>query len=110
MVFNKNELMEKVGNMEDLFREMLEIFIEDTPENITNINDAINRKDANKIYEYCHGLKGSSMTICSDNLTNICKLLEQKGRENQLDGIEKLGEQLNLIFNELLIELRKHLE
>ncbi len=110
MIFNKNELLDKVGNMEDLFREMLEIFIEDTPGNIVDINDAINSKDANKIYELCHGLKGSSMTICSDNLTNICIIIEQKGRENQLDGIEKLQEQLNIIFNELLIELRKHLE
>ena len=110
MIFNKDKFLEKVSGLEDLFQEMIIIFLEDTPQNVIDITDAIKKRNALKVYEICHGLKGSAMTICADNLTEICLELESKGQNNDFDNIDKLSDELNQHFNELLNELSKHME
>ncbi len=64
------------------FIELLDIYILDLPKIIGNINSSVDNKDAEQLRFWAHKLKGSSVTLGIEVLTEISKALENNGKEN----------------------------
>jgi PAS domain S-box-containing protein len=65
--------------------ELLDVYIQDLPKVISNINSAVDTKDAVKLQFWSHRLKGSSLTLGIDIITAISVTLEESAKENRFD-------------------------
>ncbi len=105
---SKIELIQDIQSEEDIlfFVELMDIYIQDFPQTITHLRNSLNEKDAKQLLFYSHKLKGSSLTLSIDVITEICIKLEEKAKAECLDdSAEKLFEELVKNFEKILKEL-----
>ncbi len=101
-------LMQDIQSEEDLsfFIELIDIYINDFPNIITNIKNSIEKKDAAQLQFYSHKLKGSSVTLGIDVISEICIDMETQAKANNFNShtellIEKLVNNFEIIIKEL---------
>ncbi len=105
---NKIELIQDIQSDDDIafFVELLDIYINDLPQTITHLKNSLTEKDAKQLLFYSHKLKGSSLTLGIDVITETCLKLEEKAKSECLDdSTEKLFKDLVLNFETILKEL-----
>jgi CheY-like chemotaxis protein len=81
---DKIELLKDIKSAEDanFFIELLDIYINGLPQSIANIKNSIEQKN-NLQLEYCaHKLKGSSLTLGIDFVSDICGKIETSAKDN----------------------------
>lgn len=78
-------------NTRNIMAEMIDCYLEDSPQLLEEIAKAIAQKNAHLLRRAAHTLKSSSMTLGAINLSNFCKELEKIGQDGNTDiGLEKL--------------------
>lgn len=84
---NKITFINDIQTPEDVvfLLELLDIFINDLPKVISNINSAVENKDAAKLQFWSHRLKGSSSTLGIDLIFVISVTLEEAAKLNRFD-------------------------
>ena len=93
-----NELRETVGaGDEEMFNELLSIYLDDAPNLIAEMEKAFEIKDQEKLTRASHTLKSSSATIGAMALSTLCKEVELASRNGELDA---LGEKIEHIKQE----------
>jgi HPt (histidine-containing phosphotransfer) domain-containing protein len=75
---------------DDLFRELIEIYIADAPAYIADISLAIASANAHAMERAAHTLKGSSASLGARLLASACLEMEKLGRSGSLSGAEDL--------------------
>jgi two-component system sensor histidine kinase/response regulator len=88
-VFDKDEVMERVDGDIELLMDMVELFIDDCPKLMSNIKNAIEKKDSNELKRSSHTLKGSVSNFSADSVFDIALELEFMGRNNDMSNAEK---------------------
>jgi len=83
-VINRSELSERLDGDMELFRELAELFIEDSQKLLNAINDAIESKDAEKLRKYAHTIKGSVSNFSAQEAYDTAYDLETIGRNGEL--------------------------
>lgn len=100
------QLEELKDIMEEGFSDLIETYIIDSDEKIAKLSMLINDSDANIISEIAHSLKGSSLNISAQQLGAYFKVIEDQGRENDLNNIkinfEKASSEYQLVKAQLL--------
>lgn len=71
------------NNVEE-FIQLIECYLEDTPQRLQAIHDAIIQENAKTLQLEAHALKSSSAIVGAKNLAQICKGLEDLGRDANL--------------------------
>jgi histidine phosphotransfer protein HptB len=71
------------NNLEE-FIQLIECYLEDTPQRFQAINDAIPQENAKRLQLEAHALKSSSAIVGAKHLSQICKQLEDLGRDGNL--------------------------
>lgn len=105
---NKITFLQDVQTEEDInfYVELLDIYIAELPVMIANIKTAIESKNAKLLQMNAHKLKGSSITLGVDIITNMSHDLETAARENRFDEqTEKLAYELIHKFEVVTKEL-----
>jgi len=89
---DKISFLDDIQTPEDLkfYKELIDIFIEDLPKTIQNIKNAVVKKDAKKLQFNAHKLKGSSVTLGIEDISEICHRLEMSARDNTFDDFTEL--------------------
>jgi PAS domain S-box-containing protein len=88
------------------FIELLDIYIQDLPNIISHVNAAVDKRDSEQLRFWAHKLKGSSVTLGIDILTDISKTLENYGKENIFnEETVRLNGELIHNFEIVIIEL-----
>ncbi len=82
-----SELREDIG---DTFTRMIEVFLEDLPGYLQALERAVQERDYEAIRATAHTIKGSSANFGAQRLSEVCRQLEQKGRERSADDAEEL--------------------
>jgi len=80
---------------EDFISELIDAFLEDTPNIIRNMHTALAAKDVESFRRNAHSLKSNANTFGAAELAALAKELESMARENNLDignRLEVLGE------------------
>ncbi len=89
----------KLQNGELLIKELVKIFLSDTPGKISIIKTALEKNDIKSIEYTAHSLKSSSGTLGAKRLSELCAELEKYTRNKETNFITN-------IFNELEIEAK----
>lgn len=102
------EMIDSLRSMgEDIFIELIGIYLEEAPAQIEDILKAVSQNDPSKMGAVAHSLKGSSLNLGANTLGAVAKKIELMGKESSLDGIEDLLEELKLRYADVETELKK---
>ena len=81
------------GN-ENLLSQIVEIFINDTPQQIDNLHHALTQKESHKVKTIAHSLKSGCANLGAMRLSSLFKDLEIQATENNLDNMMPAIEQI----------------
>lgn len=91
-------LLETVGD--DFIAEMVEAFLEEGAQFLTNLNDALGGQDLDRFRRAAHSLKSNAATFGAMQLSKMAGELENMARANQLDGANEKLEPVASAFRE----------
>ena len=94
--------------MDDALGEFIETYLGNTPKLISQIEQGLNKGDAELIYQNAHQLKGGSGSIGAMGLHDLAQLIEQAGRNQSIDAVADLLQQLKSEFEQVRIALQQH--
>jgi CheY-like chemotaxis protein/HPt (histidine-containing phosphotransfer) domain-containing protein len=109
--FDLSSAMETVLGSEDLFREIAGMFIENCPDYIAKIKEAIAGNDAGILEREAHSLKGAVGNFGAKEAYEVAYRLEKLGKEGKMataqEGLSNLERSLNELASEMKIVLRE---
>jgi HPt (histidine-containing phosphotransfer) domain-containing protein len=91
----------------EFLRELIDIFLADTPQRITEIEQAIAAKHAGNLTRAAHSIKGSSGNFGAMQLSVLARDLEAQGKAGDFDGARANLAALRSEFEQLLPVLEK---
>jgi HPt (histidine-containing phosphotransfer) domain-containing protein len=92
---DRTGVMNRLGGDEDLFGEVIDLFLEDCPARLTAIRQAVDRRDGEAIRIAAHALKGAAGNLSAAGLFEAAYILERLGAEGRLDAAEGAWRQLS---------------
>ncbi|HBG61453.1 MAG: hypothetical protein A2Y03_01425 [Omnitrophica WOR_2 bacterium GWF2_38_59] len=90
-----SEFLERVQDDKELLLELIDIFAEDYLAKRELLQTAIENKDYEEIKGISHSLKGASGNISAKKLRLILLQFEEKGKAQDLTGVEDILEALD---------------
>jgi signal transduction histidine kinase/CheY-like chemotaxis protein/HPt (histidine-containing phosphotransfer) domain-containing protein len=90
----------------ELLLHMIDLFLKDFPDNLRTMKELVVRGDLSSLRKTAHRLKGSSLNLGVRLVASTCKEVENRARENDLEGARALVLELErsseLVRTELL--------
>jgi HPt (histidine-containing phosphotransfer) domain-containing protein len=83
-------LRESIGDDPEFLAELVGTFLEDSPAQLAELRAATARGSADDVRRGAHTLKSNGATFGIVRLTDICRELEGRAGEGNLDGAEEL--------------------
>ncbi len=68
-----------------LFAELVQLFLEDTPDRIHQLSEALEANDAHSLERAAHALKSSAANLGASTLSGLFREIESVGRSQQLE-------------------------
>lgn len=105
---NKIELIKDIKSPEDanFFIELLDIYTSNFPQSLANIKKCIELNNNAQLEYSAHKLKGSSLTLGIDFVSDICNKIETSAKNNApVSYAENLVEELVGKFETIIKEL-----
>lgn len=90
---------------EDFINELIDAFLEDAPNMLTNMKTALEAGDVESFRRNAHSLKSNANTFGATELGSLAKELEFMAKDNNLDIGNRL-EDLNEAYGKVAEELR----
>jgi CheY-like chemotaxis protein len=103
VAWDVNKALERLGGDEKLLREVLEIFVEETPKLMVRLQQAVVEGDAHGIESMAHSLRGE-LSYFDAVAAGKARELEEMGRESHL---EQTAEVLASFQNEVTVLMAK---
>jgi HPt (histidine-containing phosphotransfer) domain-containing protein len=91
------------------FRDLVQIYLDDSPARIAEMEQALAHGDAHRLTLAAHSLKGSSANFGAGALRAMCERAEHLGRQNSLGDIPALLPPLKDEFGRVRAELESML-
>ncbi|MGA1824736.1 MAG: response regulator [bacterium] len=101
VVFDRADFLERLDGDEEFLTELLEEFIEITPELINSIKEAIEKEDMIQARRDAHTLKGASANVSALALREAALQMENSIKNNELDKITERQTRINQEFEKL---------
>ena len=104
-IFDKNSFLDRLLGDEDLAKEIIKGFIEDSQCQVETIKQAFDNKDTNMIHHKAHSLKGAAANISATAFKDLVHQIEIAGKTGDMikaaSLIPKLDEQFDLLKKNL---------
>lgn len=104
--FDLQRVMGLMADDRDLFKEMVRIYLEDSPKYLASLGEAIANEDAEQIRYGAHTIKGMLSVFAVDEISDIAQRIEeQAGADHRADhqalvsALQWLGNELNKHVN-----------
>ncbi len=81
-----DDLLESVGGDLDFLEELLEDYFDDSPHQLSEMQQALEDGDAGRFRRAAHSLKSNSANFGALKLADSCKELEEMGKSATLGG------------------------
>jgi CheY-like chemotaxis protein/HPt (histidine-containing phosphotransfer) domain-containing protein len=94
-------IIQKIYDDEEVLKETVKVFLEDAPETIELLTEAIAARDSRNVKLYSHKLRGLARHVAATKLSDMLFPLETKGREEDLEGTEELFSDIRTEFDKL---------
>jgi len=107
--FAWKELLERVDGDEELLREVVAIFLEDTPGLLDALKQGIDAGVPEAVAKAAHTLKGSSANLAANRLRHQAQQLELQAKSGDLASSVVLYQALETEFSALRNHLNQYL-
>jgi HPt (histidine-containing phosphotransfer) domain-containing protein len=104
-MFDRTKALERTGGDADLLRELAEVFLEECPRWMGDIDDAVAAGDARKLQRAAHSLKGGVDSFGARGAFEASFALEKMARANELGSLAEAQFALRAQIERLLPEL-----
>ena len=105
LLFDREELMERVDNDIELLQHILELFYRDYPGHVDEVRQSIAAGESQRLQEIAHSLKGMLANLSAHAATQMAQQLEEWGREGNFEQarvtLERLEEELQRLTEAL---------
>ena len=98
-----------VGGDRPLLDSVIEAVLEEGPQLLEQLNQAIAEQDCPIVRRAAHTIKGSMRTFRSEPITRLAQQIEELGVAETLDGMQPLYDRLSVLLKQALDELRDSL-
>jgi HPt (histidine-containing phosphotransfer) domain-containing protein len=105
VVLDQDALMERLNNNKELYRMVMEMFLEKTPATIAELQEAITTNDSTTTQLLAHNLKGTAANLGAETLYDSAQILEQSGKENDLAKADDILKNIKNGFTDLKKEI-----
>jgi HPt (histidine-containing phosphotransfer) domain-containing protein len=95
------------GDNDEFLREIVQIFLADTPQRIAELEQSLIAGDIPKFARAAHSVKGSSANLGAMALRSVAEKLEHQSRQAGLDGAPPVLVELKVQFARADLELKK---
>jgi len=109
-VFDVSPILKKFGDDKEFFKELAEIFIDDIPEEIAQLEYSMKNNNAEAFAKQAHKLKGSSGNFGVTGLYNLFAEMQDLGEENRLDEASEIFSKASALYRQIKIALKKSIE
>ncbi len=107
---DRDALVASVGGNETLLREVVSVFLTDTPKQVAALDVAVRSRDAVAIASSAHALKGCAGLFSKAGAYEAARALEQAARQGDLTGVEIASEDVKREVTRLEDALRALLD
>jgi HPt (histidine-containing phosphotransfer) domain-containing protein len=94
----------------DIVKELVEIFLRETPPRFDKLRDFIEGDDAEGLHREAHGLKGTAASLGARRFAQIAKGMEDGGRAGSVEGADVLLRDLREEFERVAAALKARVE
>jgi CheY-like chemotaxis protein/HPt (histidine-containing phosphotransfer) domain-containing protein len=81
-----------------LLGKIIGLYLDNSPALLQSSREAVAQGDAMALMEAAHSLKSSSANLGATQLATLCKELEQRGRDNDLQGAAELVDEIGKVY------------
>jgi HPt (histidine-containing phosphotransfer) domain-containing protein len=100
-IMDVEDALHRLDEDEDLFRDIVQIYLEDAPHMLQSIHDAVSGADARALQRAAHGLKGLTATLSAQSASGAAYRLEQMGATGNLAEVNAALAQIDERIDEL---------
>ncbi len=86
---DKDELLKRFDGEKEFLAELVDIFINDSPEQLSEIQKAVDNRNGKDLEKSAHKLKGAIANFEQKAAFEAALKIEMMGKENRLDGVEE---------------------
>lgn len=85
---NSAAALRNVDGDKELYAELAEIFLDDYPGKLDDLQEAVNRKESHDIERSAHNLKGALGNLGAEKAYRLAQQLEISGKEGNIEQVE----------------------
>ena len=108
-VFDSSGALNRAGHDPELLAELIEIFLEDCPRRMAEIQEAIGLSDAQGLERSAHKLKGAAAVFEARSVVELAEQLETLGRQADIRSAQEVLSILDREIDELTRALQESL-
>ena len=108
LTFDKNALLSHIGGDQSFLKELIIESIAILPDHLDNIDNAIEEGNADKLRKAAHKMKGGLRAIYALNAAHLAGELETAAESGDLEKSADIRDELAIVIDETLEELRKN--
>ena len=102
--------LEKIGAGDDLFmHRLLRNYLSDSVKLIYKIETAVKQKHYGELHDFCHALKGNSLSVGASKLADTTELISKLSRSVTATQSQEMIELLNTDFSNLTLAVEDYL-
>jgi len=101
MVFDRLDLLERLGGEKEIFDNIIKVFLNDTPIRMDTLRSCMDAGDATGVGHEAHSIRGAAASLGAPVLSEIAFELEMAGKADDLKTIKALFGEFEKSFNEL---------
>ena len=110
-LFDLTNLNEMLGGDQKAIFQMVKIFLQATPESLSELNKCYEKNDLDGVSRLAHKLKSSVDIFCVNDIKQDIRRLENNTRDNiNVDEVPALVEKLNSILNQTIQQVTEEKE
>lgn len=83
MTVNTAEALARLDDDREIYEELIEAFLQDSPADMNNLRTAVSALDMVKIAYHAHKIKGAALTLGAERLSNCAEILEKAARKEE---------------------------
>ena len=107
-VVNKVAALERLDADEELYNEVIEVFFEDTPIQLSKLHKAFSDKIISEVSRISHSLKSAAGNIGAERLSAASFKAEKSAKTGSFEGLDELIKGIQREFDELALFLKRN--
>lgn len=104
---NEKAAIALCDNDEELFHEIIEVFLTDATTHLKYLEDALRNKDSALTVRHAHALKGAAGNICAEPFQEVVARIERAGKNQDLSSADPLFAELTQEYDRLTAHVKK---